>query len=126
MLDHPSYMCIVIYESNYRVWIELKIPWESAGAPVFQELLVGFGPRQWEIVYNGLSQVSFEKFQQFSTFRTQQVEVTLYYIFAFVSLSPLVQNPCFGMLQNKGLKIRMFVSMTNGYESIHLMYIKNE
>ncbi|KAI4327655.1 hypothetical protein L6164_020091 [Bauhinia variegata] len=106
-------ICSVTYESNCRVLVELAIPCEHPGPRVFQGFTVGFHPRSWELVYNGLTQFGFAKsFRDFS-FRTEQLQVTLY-MTAIASLSSSVQKPSVKVLPNEGLEVRLSGSAANG------------
>ncbi|KAI3780386.1 hypothetical protein L2E82_10367 [Cichorium intybus] len=44
-----------------RIIVELAIPCEKPGLWVFEGFTVGFHPRSWEIVYNGMTQFGYEK-----------------------------------------------------------------
>ncbi|KAL3377969.1 hypothetical protein AABB24_004076 [Solanum stoloniferum] len=54
-------ICNVEYESACRTVVELAVPCEKPGLRVFEGFTVGFHPRSWEIVYNGLTQLGYEK-----------------------------------------------------------------
>ncbi|KAL2905523.1 hypothetical protein RDABS01_004233 [Bienertia sinuspersici] len=82
----------VTYESSCRVLVELAIPCEKRGPRVFEGFTIGFHPRSWEIVYNGMTQLGFEKSHNEFSFSTEQTRVTLY-MTAIASLSTLVQKP---------------------------------
>ncbi|KAM7251273.1 hypothetical protein ACFE04_023156 [Oxalis oulophora] len=85
-------ICNVTYESTCRVIIELAIPCEKPGPRVFKGFTVGFHPRSSEIVYNGMTQVGFEKPNKEYSFKTEQTHLSLY-MTAIASISSLVQKP---------------------------------
>lgn len=72
-------ICNVTYESTCRVLVELAIPCEKQGLRVFEGFTVGFHPRSWELVYNGLTQFGFEKSHHEFSFKTEQSQVALLY-----------------------------------------------
>ncbi|XP_054808871.1 uncharacterized protein LOC129310985 isoform X3 [Prosopis cineraria] len=106
-------ICNVTYESNCRVLVELAIPCEKPGPRVFQGCTVGFHPRSWELVYNGMTQFGFEKSHKEFSFQTEQSQVALY-MTAVASLSSLVQKPSFKVSPNKGLELKLSGSAANG------------
>ncbi|KAK4259964.1 hypothetical protein QN277_003145 [Acacia crassicarpa] len=106
-------ICSVTYESNCRVLVELAIPCEKPGPRVFQGCTVGFHPRSWELVYNGMTQFGFQKSRKEFSFQTEQSQVALY-MTAVASLSSLVQKPSFKVSPNKGLELKLSGSAANG------------
>ncbi|XP_021594449.1 uncharacterized protein LOC110601565 isoform X2 [Manihot esculenta] len=106
-------ICNVTYESDCRVFIELAIPCEKPGPRVFEGFTVGFHPRSWEIVYNGLTQPGYEKSYKDFSFSTEQTHVTLY-MTAIASLSSLVRKPFIKVHPVKGLEVSLSGSGTNG------------
>ncbi|PKU68091.1 hypothetical protein MA16_Dca025152 [Dendrobium catenatum] len=48
-------------KTSRRVIVEIAIPCAKRESRVFEGFTVGFHPRSWEIVYNGLTQIGFEK-----------------------------------------------------------------
>ncbi|KDP37454.1 hypothetical protein JCGZ_08295 [Jatropha curcas] len=99
-------ICNVTYESKCRVLVELAIPCEKRGPRVFEGFTVGFHPRSWEIVYNGMTQPGYEKSHQDFSFSTEQTHVALY-MTAIASLSTLVQTPIIKVYPEEGLKVRL-------------------
>ncbi|XP_057528934.1 uncharacterized protein LOC130807656 isoform X2 [Amaranthus tricolor] len=106
-------ICSVTYESSCRVIVELAIPCEKRGPRVFEGFTVGFHPRSWEIVYNGLTQLGFEKFHKEFSFSTEQTRVTLY-MTAIASLSKLVQKPTVKVFPQNGLEVHLSGSSAAG------------
>ncbi|KAL5566316.1 hypothetical protein UlMin_029480 [Ulmus minor] len=106
-------ICNVTYESTCRVLVELTIPCENPGPRVFKGFTVGFNPRTWEIVYNGMTQLGFEKPQHDFSFGTEQTRVVLY-MTAIASLSTLVQKPIVKVFPDKGLEVRLSGSVASG------------
>ncbi|CAJ1942479.1 unnamed protein product [Sphenostylis stenocarpa] len=116
---HPGCICNVTYESNCRVLVELAMPCDNPGPQIFQGFTVGFHPRSWELVYNGLTQVGFEKLHHefsfasiitnmfsFYSFQTGQTHVVLF-MTAVASLSSLVKKPSLKVFPDKGLEVTL-------------------
>uniref|UniRef100_A0A7C9DRQ6 Uncharacterized protein n=1 Tax=Opuntia streptacantha TaxID=393608 RepID=A0A7C9DRQ6_OPUST len=99
-------ICSVTYLSPCRVIVELAIPCEKQGSRVFEGFTVGFHPRSWEIVYNGLTQLGYEKLNHAFSFNTEQTHVTLY-MTAIASLSTLVQKPTVKVYPENGLEVQL-------------------
>ncbi|GMN29313.1 hypothetical protein TIFTF001_002385 [Ficus carica] len=99
-------ICNVTYESTCRVLVELAIPCEKPGPRVFKGFTVGFHPRTWEIVYDGMTQVGFEKSHQEFSFGTDQTNVALY-MTAIASLSTLVRKPIVKTFPDNGLEVKI-------------------
>lgn len=106
-------ICNVTYESTCRVIVELAIPCEKQGLRVFEGFTVGFHPRSWELVYNGLTQFGFEKSHHEFSFKTEQSQVALY-MTAIASLSNLVQKPTVKVSPEHGLEVRLSGSGATG------------
>ncbi|KAI8017396.1 hypothetical protein LOK49_LG04G01168 [Camellia lanceoleosa] len=106
-------ICNVTYESACRVLVELAIPCEKQGLRVFEGFTVGFHPRSWEIVYNGMTQLGFEKSHHEFSFGTEPSHVALY-MTAIASLSNLVQKPTVKVFPEHGLEVRLSGSGANG------------
>ncbi|EXC24882.1 hypothetical protein L484_013251 [Morus notabilis] len=99
-------ICNVTYESTCRVFVELAIQCEKPGPRVFKGFTVGFHPRTWEIVYDGMTQLGFERSHQEFSFATEQTHVYLY-MTAIASLSTLVQKPIVKTFPDIGLEVRL-------------------
>ncbi|XP_022775350.1 uncharacterized protein LOC111317210 isoform X3 [Durio zibethinus] len=99
-------ICNVSYESTCRAIVELAIPCEKPGPRVFQGFTVGFHPRSREIVYNGMTQLGFEKSHHDFSFSTEQPHVTLY-LTAIASHSYRVQKPIIKVFPENGLEIKL-------------------
>ncbi|XP_010033443.2 uncharacterized protein LOC104422727 [Eucalyptus grandis] len=106
-------ICNVTYESTCRVLVELAIPCEDQGPRVFEGFTVGFHPRSWEIVYNGLTQPGFEKSYPDFSFRSEQTHVALY-MTAISSHSNLVQKPIVKVFPENGLDVKLSGSAMTG------------
>ncbi|XP_011083176.1 uncharacterized protein LOC105165753 isoform X2 [Sesamum indicum] len=106
-------ICNVTYESTCRVIIDLAIPCVEPGLRVFEGFTVGFHPRSWEIVYNGMTQLGYEKAYNEFSFSTDQRDVTLY-LTAVASLSGLVQKPTIKISPDEGLDVHLSGSGANG------------
>jgi hypothetical protein len=107
-------ICNVTYESNNcRVVVELAIPCEKKGPRVFQGFTVGFHPRSWEVVYNGMTQLGYETVNEEFRFPTEQTHVALY-MTAVSSLSNLVRKPIVKIFPEKGLKVSLSGSGATG------------
>ncbi|KAK9670167.1 hypothetical protein RND81_13G182700 [Saponaria officinalis] len=106
-------ICNVTYESPCRVLVDLAIPCGEQGPRVFRGFTVGFHPRSWEIVYNGMTQLGFEKTHHEFSFSTEQTRVTLY-MTAVASLSSLVQKPTVKVFPEEGLAVRLSGSSAAG------------
>ncbi|XP_021718070.1 uncharacterized protein LOC110685845 isoform X1 [Chenopodium quinoa] len=106
-------ICSVTYESSCRVIVELAIPCEKRGPRVFEGFTIGFHPRSWEIVYNGMTQPGFEKSHNEYRFSTEQIRVTLH-MTAVASLSNLVQKPTVKVLPRTGLEVHLSGSGASG------------
>ncbi|XP_073151468.1 uncharacterized protein [Henckelia pumila] len=106
-------ICNVTYESTCRVLVDLAIPCAKPGLRVFKGCTVGFHPRSWELVYNGMTQLGYEKAYNEFSFRTEQRHVTLY-MTAVASLSSLVQKPTIKISPNQGLQVQLSGSGANG------------
>ncbi|XP_058755774.1 uncharacterized protein LOC131628988 [Vicia villosa] len=109
----PGCICHVAFESNCRVLIELAISCDKPGPQVFQGFTVGFHPRSWELVYNGMTQFGFEKPHHDFSFQTSQTQVVLF-TSAIASLSSLVRKPILKVLPNDGLKVKLSGSAASG------------
>ncbi|RWV99450.1 hypothetical protein GW17_00037636, partial [Ensete ventricosum] len=96
-----------------RVLVELAIPCVKRGLRVFEGFTVGFHPRTWEVVYNGMTQVGYEKLHNEFSFGTEQTHVSLY-LTAISSLSRLVKKPHFKVNPNKGLEVKLTGSAESG------------
>lgn len=106
-------ICNVTYESTCRVLVELAIPCEKQGPRVFEGFTVGFHPRSWEVVYNGMAQLGFEKLHHEFSFSTEQTRVALY-MTAVASLSRLVGKPTLKISPENGLEVRLLGSAAAG------------
>lgn len=107
-------ICNVSYDKTMcRVLVELAIPCGKRGPRVFKGFTVGFHPRSWEVVYNGMTQLGFEKpYHQFS-FGTEQTSASLY-LTAISSLSGLVGKPIFKVNPSEGLEVKLSGSGASG------------
>ncbi|XP_065851236.1 uncharacterized protein [Euphorbia lathyris] len=99
-------ICNVTYESDCRVLVELAMPCEKRGPRIFEGFTVGFHPRSWEIVYNGMTQLGYERSRKEFSFSTEQTHIALY-MTAIASLSTLVKKPVIKVLPEKGLEVRL-------------------
>ncbi|ESR38850.1 hypothetical protein CICLE_v10025725mg [Citrus x clementina] len=106
-------ICRVTYESSCRAFVELAIPCEKPGPRVFEGFTVGFNPRSSEIVYNGMTQIGFQRSHHEFSFRTEQINVALY-ISAIASVSTLVRKPSFKVSPEKGLNVKLSGSGATG------------
>ncbi|CAK9157097.1 unnamed protein product [Ilex paraguariensis] len=106
-------ICNVTFESTCRVLVELAIPCEKQGLRVFEGFTVGFHPRSWEIVNNGMTQLGFEKVYKEFSFKTEPTHVDLY-MTAIASLSSLVQQPIIKISPEQGLEVRLSGSGATG------------
>ncbi|PQP96411.1 uncharacterized protein Pyn_36406 [Prunus yedoensis var. nudiflora] len=106
-------ICNVTYESSCRVFLELAIPCKKPGPRVFKGFTVGFHPRSWELVYDGMTQLGYEKSHHEFSFGTEQTHVTLY-MTAIASLSTLVQRPIIKVLPENGLEVKVSGSGATG------------
>ncbi|XP_022740177.1 uncharacterized protein LOC111292188 isoform X2 [Durio zibethinus] len=111
--DPLGCICNVTYESTCRAIAELAIPCEKPGPRVFEGFTVGFHPRSWEIVYNGLTQLGFEKSCHDFSFSTEQPHVTIY-LTAIASQSNLVQKPLIKVFPENGLEVKLSGTGTTG------------
>ncbi|PKA53895.1 hypothetical protein AXF42_Ash011375 [Apostasia shenzhenica] len=88
-------ICSVIYDSSKcRVLIEISISCTNGSSRVFESFTIGFHPRSWEVVYNGLTQIGFEKLHREYSFGTDQTQVSLY-LTSISALAGLVGKPSF-------------------------------
>ncbi|KVI08810.1 hypothetical protein Ccrd_012819 [Cynara cardunculus var. scolymus] len=99
-------VCNVTLESDCRMIVDLAIPCEKPGLRVFEGSTVGFHPRTWEIVYNGMTQYGYEKAYKDFSFQTDQSHVSLY-MTAIASLSHLVQKPSITVSPQDGLEVTL-------------------
>lgn len=106
-------ICNITYESTCRVIVDLAIPCATQGPRVFKGFTVGFHPRSWEIVYNGLTQLGYEKPHHAFSFSTEQTGVVLY-MTAIASLSSLVQKPIIQVFPENGLEVKVSGSGATG------------
>ncbi|XP_076934035.1 uncharacterized protein LOC143600154 [Bidens hawaiensis] len=106
-------VCNVTFESDCRIIAELAIPCEKPGPRVFEGFTVGFHPRSWEIVYNGMTQYGYEKAYKDYSFGTDQSHVSLY-MTAIASLSQLVQKPTYTVSPKNGLEVTLSGSGATG------------
>ncbi|XP_068637790.1 uncharacterized protein [Aristolochia californica] len=96
-----------------QVLIDLPIPCEKPGLRVFEGFTVGFDPRSWEIVYNGTTQLGFEKPHPELSFRTEQTHLSLY-MTARSTISGLVGKPKFKVNPDNGLDVHLSESGAYG------------
>ncbi|XP_060191408.1 uncharacterized protein LOC132621241 [Lycium barbarum] len=106
-------ICNVEYESTCRAVVELAIPCEKPGLRIFEGFTVGFHPRSWEIVYNGMTQMGYEAAHKEFSFITAQTHVALY-MTAIASVSGSVQKPLVKVSPEQGLKVRLSGSAATG------------
>ncbi|KAL3629637.1 hypothetical protein CASFOL_026859 [Castilleja foliolosa] len=106
-------ICNVTYESTCRVLIDLAIPCVKPHLRVFEGFTVGFHRRSWEIVYDGMTQLGYEKAYDEFSFKTEQREVTLY-LTAVANFSNLVQKPTIKISPEEGLVVGLSGSGANG------------
>ncbi|KAL5713334.1 hypothetical protein ACHQM5_015419 [Ranunculus cassubicifolius] len=106
-------ICNVTYESTCRVIVDLAIPCEKKGPRVFEGFTVGLHPRSWEVVYNGMTNLGFEKLHHEFSFETEQTHVSLY-MTAISSVSSLVGKPMFKVTPEKGLDVKLSGSGATG------------
>ncbi|KAJ0659844.1 hypothetical protein HanRHA438_Chr14g0653231 [Helianthus annuus] len=106
-------VCNVSFESDCRIIVELAIPCEKTGSRVFEGFTVGYHPRSWEIVYNGMTQYGYEKAYKDYSFDTDQSRVSLY-MTAVASLSQLVQKPTVTVSPKTGLEVTLSGSAATG------------
>ncbi|XP_047263159.1 uncharacterized protein LOC107860011 isoform X2 [Capsicum annuum] len=106
-------ICNVEYESTCRAVVELAVPCEKPGLRVFEGFTVGFHPRSWEIVYNGMTQLGYEEAHKEFSFNTAQTRVALY-MTAIASVSGSVQKPLVKVSPEQGLKVRLSGSAATG------------
>lgn len=106
-------ICNVNYESSCRVFLELAIPCEKPGPRVFKGFTVGFHPRSWELVYDGMTQLGYEKSHHEFSFGTEQTHVT-FYMTAIASLSTLVRRPIIKVIPENGLEVKVSGSGATG------------
>lgn len=107
-------ICNVSYdETKCRALVDLAIPCVKHGPRVFEGFTVGFNPRSWEVVYNGMTQMGFEKSHHQFSFGDEQVQVALY-LTAISSLSDLVGKPTFQVNNSDGLLVMLSGSAARG------------
>ncbi|XP_020679279.1 uncharacterized protein LOC110097326 isoform X1 [Dendrobium catenatum] len=107
-------ICNISYDaSKCRVIVEIAIPCAKRESRVFEGFTVGFHPRSWEIVYNGLTQIGFEKPHPEFSFGTGQSQVPLY-LTAISSVASLVGKPSYKVSPKEGLEIRLSGSAASG------------
>ncbi|XP_010526775.1 PREDICTED: uncharacterized protein LOC104804245 [Tarenaya hassleriana] len=106
-------ICSVTNDSTCRVIVDLAIPCEKPGPRVFKGFTVGFHPRSWEIVYNGMTQLGFEKPHREFSFSTEQTHLTLY-MTAVASLSSSVGKPIIKVFPENGLEVKLSGSSSTG------------
>ncbi|KAM0944209.1 hypothetical protein DsansV1_C11g0106391 [Dioscorea sansibarensis] len=107
-------ICSVDFDtSKCRAVIELAIPCVKRGPRVFEGFTVGFHPRSWEVVYNGMTQLGYEKPRHDFSFRTEQTRLSLY-LTAKSTLSVLVGKPILKINPDKGLDVKLSGSAASG------------
>ncbi|KAK8939023.1 hypothetical protein KSP39_PZI010814 [Platanthera zijinensis] len=107
-------ICSITYDaSKCRVLVEIAIPCTKLGFRVFEGFTVGFHPRSWEVVYNGLTQIGFEKPHHEFSFGTDNSQVSLY-LTAISSLADLVKKPSYKVNPEEGLEITLSGSAASG------------
>lgn len=107
-------ICNKTYDSSKcRVIVEIAIPCAKHESRVFEGFTVGFHPRTWEVVYNGLTQIGFEKLHHEFSFGTDQLQVPLY-LTAISSLAGLVGKPSYKVYPDEGLEIGLSGSAASG------------
>ncbi|KAK6922663.1 hypothetical protein RJ641_010967, partial [Dillenia turbinata] len=106
-------ICNISYESTCRIVVDLAIPCEKQGPRVFEGFTVGFHPRSWEVVYNGMTQSGFQIAQREFSFRTEHTHVALY-MTSVASLSGLVKKPIVEVVPANGLQVSLSGSGATG------------
>lgn len=106
-------ICNVTYDSACRVTIEVAVPCVKGGPRIFEGFTVGFHPRSWEVVYNGMTNLGYEKLHHEFSFGTEQTRVSLY-MTAVSSVSNLVRKPTFKVNPSKGLEVKLSGSGADG------------
>ncbi|KAL0344293.1 UNVERIFIED_CONTAM: hypothetical protein Sangu_1316700 [Sesamum angustifolium] len=85
----------------------------SSGHATLFRVLIDLAIRAWSQVYNGMTQLGYEKAYNEFSFSTEQRDVTLY-LTAVASLSGLVQKPTIKVSPDEGLEVRLSGSGANG------------
>ncbi|KAI3972152.1 hypothetical protein MKW92_042764 [Papaver armeniacum] len=106
-------VCGVSFDSSCSVIAELAIPCMRQGPRVFAGFTVGFHPRSWEVVYNGMTQLGFEKIHREFSFGTEQTHVSLY-MTAISAVSSLVRKPIVKVNPDDGLEVKLSGSAADG------------
>lgn len=108
-------ICSVTYDTTMcRAHVEIAIPCVKRGSRVFKGFTVGFNPRSWEVVYDGLTQLGFEQSHSEFSFGTEQTHVSLY-LTAVSALSDLVGKPVVKVIPDKGLEVKLAGSGVSGH-----------
>ncbi|TVU22554.1 hypothetical protein EJB05_32263, partial [Eragrostis curvula] len=107
------YLLVYLMHAFVRVVIELAIRCAKSGPRVFKGFTLGFHPRSSEIMYNGLTQLGFEKLHHGFSFQTEQIHVSLY-LSAMSSLASLVGKPTFKVNPVAGLGVTLTGSAVSG------------
>ncbi|KAH9319625.1 hypothetical protein KI387_021394, partial [Taxus chinensis] len=112
--DEMGCICSVSYNfTSCRVIVELAVSCGQPGSRLFQGFTVGFHPRAWEVVYNGITQWGYEKPQYGFSFGTEETKVSLYFT-AIAALSKYVRKPIHTVYPENGLEIKLSGSASIG------------
>ncbi|KAF3794785.1 hypothetical protein EJ110_NYTH06536 [Nymphaea thermarum] len=108
-------ICNVSYDSTMcRVFVDLAISCTQNGSRVFEGFTVGFHPRSYEVIYNGMTQLGFDRAHREFSFATEHAHVPLY-LTAVSSLSGLVGKPQFKVYPENGLEVKLSGSGAVGH-----------
>ncbi|XP_059075589.1 uncharacterized protein LOC131074131 isoform X1 [Cryptomeria japonica] len=112
--DEIGCICSVSYNSpSCRVIVELAISCGQPGPRIFQGFTVGFHPRAWEVVYNGITQWGYEEPRYGFSFGTEETKVSLYFT-AIGALSKHVRKPTYTIIPENGLEVKLSGSASTG------------
>ncbi|XP_031476682.1 uncharacterized protein LOC116248176 [Nymphaea colorata] len=113
--DKYGCICNVSYDSTMcRVFVDLAISCTQNGSRVFEGFTVGFHPRSYEVIYNGMTQLGFDRAHREFSFATEHAHVPLY-LTAVSSLSGLVGKPHFKVYPENGLEVELAGSGAVGH-----------
>lgn len=111
--DESGCICNVSYDTSCRAIVELALSCSQPSSRVFQGFTIGFHPRAWELVYNGITQWGYEKPQYGYSFGTKETKVSLYFT-AVAAVSKYVGKPSYTVFPDKGLEVELSGSASAG------------
>lgn len=106
--DDFGCICNISYHHKFcRVKVVIAINCSSPGSHILPGLSIGFNPKGWEVVNNGITQSGFYRPVHDFSYGTEQKSLYLY-LTAASSVASTIGNPYFQVTPNNGLSVELF------------------